>query len=69
MAAWVMAARRVAVAAAAVRPSSIWARVAARMSPPNGGGVNLPGGYGPTYRGVWQGPVVPTQGGGAGVGK
>jgi hypothetical protein len=37
--------------------------------PPNGGGVNLPGGYGPTYRGVWQGPVVPTQGGGAGVGK
>ncbi len=37
--------------------------------PANGGGVHLPGGYGPTYRGVWQGPVVPTQGGGASVGK
>ena len=31
--------------------------------PPNGGGVNLPSGYGPTYRGVWQGPVNPTRGG------
>lgn len=31
--------------------------------PPNGGGVGLPGGYGPDYHGVWQGPVVPTRGG------
>ena len=23
----------------------------------------LPGGYGPDYHGVWQGPVVPTRGG------
>lgn len=32
-------------------------------APSNGGGVNLPPGYGPTYRGVWQGPVNPTRGG------
>jgi hypothetical protein len=31
--------------------------------PPNGGGVNLPPGYGPDYRGRWQGPPVPTRGG------
>jgi hypothetical protein len=31
--------------------------------PSNGGGVNLPPGYGPTYRGIWQGPVNPTHGG------
>jgi len=31
--------------------------------PPNGGGINLPPGYGPTYRGVWRGPVNPTRGG------
>ena len=36
--------------------------------PPNGGGVGLPGGYGPNYRGVWQGPVVPTRGGLSGGG-
>jgi hypothetical protein len=37
--------------------------------PPNGGGVALPGGYGPTYRGGWQGPVVPTMGGGVNIGR
>ena len=31
--------------------------------PANGGGVRLPSGYGPDYRGVWQGPVNPTRGG------
>ena len=31
--------------------------------PPNGGGVNTPAGYGPTYRGVWQGPTLPSRGG------
>jgi hypothetical protein len=31
--------------------------------PPNGGGVNLPPGYGPYYNGGWQGPPVPTSGG------
>ena len=30
---------------------------------PNGGGENIPAGYGPTYRGGWQGPVNPTRGG------
>jgi hypothetical protein len=34
-----------------------------RNLPSNGGGVNLPPGYGPTYRGVWQGARVPTRGG------
>jgi hypothetical protein len=40
-----------------------------QAEPANGGGVNLPSGYGPDYHGVWQGPVVPTAGGGAKVGK
>ena len=31
--------------------------------PSNGGGVSLPPGYGPDFRGVWQGPVNPTRGG------
>lgn len=35
-------------------------------APPNGGGVNLPPGYGPGYMGGWQGPLVPTRGGLAG---
>jgi len=35
-------------------------------APPNGGGVNLPAGYGPNYLGQWQGPSVPTRGGLAG---
>ena len=37
--------------------------------PANRGGVNLPGGYGPDYHGKWQGPLVPTAGGGAKVGR
>ena len=32
-------------------------------APPNGGGVNLPPGYGPYYNGGWQGQPVPTSGG------
>jgi hypothetical protein len=32
-------------------------------APPNGGGVNLPAGYGPNYLGQWQGDPVPTRGG------
>jgi hypothetical protein len=35
-------------------------------APPNGGGVNLPPGYGPGYMGGWQGQPVPTRGGLAG---
>jgi hypothetical protein len=31
--------------------------------PSNGGGVNLPPGYGPDYRGAPQGPLPPTRGG------
>lgn len=31
--------------------------------PANSGGVSLPTGYGPDYRGVWHGPVNPTRGG------
>jgi hypothetical protein len=30
---------------------------------PNGGGESIPGGYGPTYRGGFQGMVPPTRGG------
>jgi hypothetical protein len=30
---------------------------------PNGGGENIPGGYGPSFQGVWQGPVNPKRGG------
>jgi hypothetical protein len=40
-----------------------------QAEPANGGGVNLPGGYGPDYHGNWQGSVVPTAGGGAKVGR
>ena len=40
-----------------------------QAEPANRGGVNLPGGYGPDYHGNWQGPVVPTAGGGARVGR
>jgi hypothetical protein len=40
-----------------------------QAEPANGGGVNLPSGYGPDYHGNWQGPVVPTAGGGAKVGR
>jgi hypothetical protein len=40
-----------------------------QAEPANRGGVNLPSGYGPDYHGNWQGPVVPTAGGGARVGK
>jgi len=35
-------------------------------APPNGGGENIPSGYGPGYMGGWQGPPVPTRGGLAG---
>jgi len=40
-----------------------------QAEPANGGGVTLPRGYGPDYHGNWQGPVVPTAGGGAKVGR